>query len=150
MTGGLREHPFFAGMPDPLVARATNCVREQTWAPGALLLREGAAADAFFLLRRGRVVLEVHVPGRGEVRVESLGGGDVLGLSWLFPPYRWQLDARAVEEVSGWVLDARCLRGQMEDDAAFGYALTQRLLALTWQRLFRVRLQRLDLYRAEP
>ncbi|WP_373045309.1 cyclic nucleotide-binding domain-containing protein [Vulgatibacter sp.] len=145
----LANHPFFAGLPAPVIERAADCRQERSFDAGAFLLREGAEAATFFLLRTGRVALEVQVPGRGAERIETLGPGDVLGLSWLVPPYRWHLDARALEPTAAFVLDASCLRRQMEEDPVLGAAVAQRLFAQTWKRLQRVRLQRLDLYRGE-
>ena len=87
------------------------------------------------------------MPGRGSVQLESLGSDDMLGLSWLFPPERVQLDARAVEPVVALAFDGACLRGKMDADPTLAYALTRRMLAETHKRLERVRLQRVDVYR---
>jgi hypothetical protein len=95
----------------------------------------------------GHVALEVNVPGKGVVQMESAGPEDILGLSWLIPPYRLHLDARAVDAVVALAFDATCLRGKMEADHDLGFALTQRLLQEAYRRLERVRLQRLDVYR---
>jgi CRP-like cAMP-binding protein len=100
------------------------------------------------LLRSGRVVLEQNVPGRGPTWVESLKAGDILGLSWLFPPYRWHLDARAVEPVDVFALDAASLRGPNAEHPTLDPALATRLLRQLYDRLERVRLQRLDVYKA--
>lgn len=78
--------------------------------------------------------------------MESLGPGDVLGLSWLVPPYRAQLDARAVEPVIALAFDGQCLRGKLDADHDLGFALAQRMFEQAYHRLERVRLQRLDLY----
>lgn len=80
------------------------------------------------------------------VQVENLGGGDILGLSWLFPDAHWALDARAVEPVEAFVLEAGCVRERMGEDPALGYALTAWLVEQLYLRLMRVRLQRLDVY----
>jgi CRP-like cAMP-binding protein len=114
------------------------------------LLKEGDPVEKFFLIRHGRVSLEVDVPGRGPFQMESLEPGDVLGWSWLFAPHRSHLDARVVEPVVAIVFDGRCLREKMERDHDLGYGLAKLLLHQIYQRLNRVRLQRLDVYRAEP
>jgi CRP/FNR family cyclic AMP-dependent transcriptional regulator len=146
----LREHPFLKDLTDEQLRFLTSCGANRRYAANEFLLREAEPAAAFFLLRSGRVALEVHLPGKGPVQVESLGEGDVLGWSWLFPPYRWQLDARAVEPVVTLVFAGDCLRTKMEADHDLGYALTKLMLAQLYHRLERVRLQRLDVYRAEP
>jgi hypothetical protein len=80
------------------------------------------------------------------VQVENLVAGDILGLSWLFPDAHWTLDARAVEPVEAFLLEAGCVRARMEEDPALGYALTAWLVEQLYHRLMRVRLQRVDVY----
>jgi len=110
------------------------------------VLREGEEASVVYLLTGGNIALEVEVPGRGTIPVESLHGGDILGLSWLFAPYRWQLDARAVERSTAIAVDASRLRAALDADPALGYAIVRRLAGKLYDRLERVRLQRLDVY----
>ena len=113
-------------------------------------MHEGAEADTLFLIQGGQVALQLDVPGKGTTVIESLRGGDILGLSWLFPPYRVHLDARAVETTKVLAVDARRLREWMASDPAMGHALDTQLVRQLYERLERVRVQRLDLYKAEP
>jgi CRP/FNR family cyclic AMP-dependent transcriptional regulator len=145
----LSQHPFLRDLDAEEIRFLVGCAANRRFEPATLLLHEGDPADAFFLLRSGRVTLEVQVPGRGPLQLESLVAGDVLGWSWLFPPHRWQLDARAVEPVVALVFDGRCLRDKMESDHRLGFTVTKLLLHQIYERLMRVRLQRMDLYRAE-
>jgi CRP-like cAMP-binding protein len=147
LTRILRAQPFFGDLDDTKLATLVGCAKNTRFHAGEYLLREGDAASTFFLVREGRVSLEVHIPSQPALRVESVGPGDVLGLSWLFPPARVHLDARADGTVLALALDGACLRGKMEADPALGFAIAKRLLALTVQRLERVRLQRLDVYK---
>jgi hypothetical protein len=78
--------------------------------------------------------------------IETIGEGEVLGWSWLFPPYRWQFDAQAVGLVRAIAFDGRCLRGKCEEDHDLGYWLMQRFAQVMSQRLQATRLQLLDLY----
>lgn len=143
----IEEHPFLRGLT-PEQVRAIACgVREVSFPAGSLLLREGDEAHTLFLLRTGRVSLELNVPGEGARQLETLKAGDILGLSWLFPPYRWHLDARALEPVEAFALDAACLRGPSPEHPVLEPALAMRLLRQLYERLERVRMQRLDLYR---
>jgi CRP/FNR family transcriptional regulator, cyclic AMP receptor protein len=144
----LEQHPFLRGLTPEQVSAIGCNTREQSFPAGALLLREGDPADTLYLLRSGRVVLELNVPGRGVTQVEMLKAGDILGLSWLFPPYRWHLDARAVEPVDVFALDASCMRGPSPENPVLEPALAMRLLRQLYDRLERVRLQRLDVYKA--
>ena len=143
----LREHDFLQGMTEEQTATIVSCAKNLRFGPGSFLMREGDDADTFYLLRIGRVVLEADIPGQGLVTMETVGPGDLLGLSWLFPPHRVQLGAVAAETVVALVVHGACVRGKMEADPALGYALTRRLLAETYSRLQRVRLQRLDVYK---
>jgi CRP/FNR family cyclic AMP-dependent transcriptional regulator len=144
----LEQHPFLRGLsPEQVSAIACN-LRERSFPAGALLMREGEQADTLYLLRSGRVVLELNTPGRGPTQLETLKAGDILGLSWLFPPYRWHLDARAVEPVDAFALDASCLRGPTPEHPVLEPALAMRLLRHLYDRLERVRMQRLDVYKA--
>lgn len=143
----LEQHPFLRGLPSEQLSAIACNTRELSFPAGALLLREGEPADTLYLLRSGRVVLELNVPGRGPTLLETLKAGDILGLSWLFPPYRWHLDARAVEPVDVFALDASCMRGPSPDHPVLEPALAMRLLRHLYERLERVRLQRLDVYK---
>ena len=144
----LREHGFLKGLSEAHTRLLVSCARNVRYGPGDFLLHEGQGATTFYLVRVGHVALEVNVPGKGVVQMESVGPGDILGLSWLIPPYRSHLDARAVETVVALAFDATCLRSKMEADHDLGFALTTRLLEEAYRRLGRVRLQRLDVYKA--
>lgn len=144
----LEQHPFLLGLSPEQVSAIACHASERSFPAGALLLREGEPAGTLYLLRSGRVALEQHVPGRGATQLETLRAGDILGLSWLFPPYRWHLDARAVEPVEAFALDASCMRGPTPEQPVLEPALAMRLLRHLYERLERVRLQRLDVYRA--
>jgi CRP-like cAMP-binding protein len=145
----LKEHPFLLGLSDEQIRFIVGCARNVRAEAGEFLFREGTDADAMYLVRAGSIALELHVPGRGTVTVETLREGDVFGWSWLFPPYTWALDARAVELSRMIAFDGTCLRRKMEADPAFGFLIAKRLLQQLHLRLERVRLQRLDVY-AQP
>jgi CRP-like cAMP-binding protein len=144
----LRQHEFLRGLSESHTRLMVSCAKNLRFAPGEYLLRESDEATTFYLVRVGHVALEIDVPGKGVVQMESVGPGDVLGLSWLIPPYRLHLDARAVEPVVALAFDATCLRGKIESDHDLGFALTKRLFEKAYQRLERTRLQRLDVYKA--
>ena len=116
--------------------------------PGQHLFHEGEPADTFYVIRHGRVSLEVHAPAGPPVVVDSAHDDDVVGWSWLVPPYRWLFDARATEETSAIAFDGACLRGKCEADPAVGYALLQRVVTVMSTRLHSARIRLLDLYGA--
>lgn len=142
----IEDVPMFAGLEPAQLQLIAGCGSNRHAESGALLLREGDAADTFFLIRQGMVALEVHAPGRGPLRIETLGAGEVIGWSWLFAPYRWQLDARVVEPCSLVAFDAACLRGKVELDHELGYQLMARFAANLVDRLQATRFQLLDVY----
>ena len=145
----LSEHPFFAGLDEATVSMLVGCARNVHFRPGEYLFREGEAADRLFVVRRGRVALDVHRPGHAGMVVDTVDEGGVVGWSWLVPPYRWFFDARAVHEVSAVAVDATCLREKCERDPALGYALMQRVAQVMYHRLQSARVRLLDLYGAE-
>jgi len=139
-------HPLLADLPGATISQVAGCARNVAFDTDALLLAEGDAADTLYLVRRGRVAIEVHAPGRGAIEIETVGPGGVVGWSWLFPPYRWHFDARAIEPVGAVAVDAACLRAKADADPALGYALMSRVSALLLDRLQATRMRLLDLY----
>ena len=108
LNASSREHRLFAGLGPEFVNLAAGCARERARSmPSEYLFHESDPADWFYLIRHGRVALEIAAPGRGAVQFETLGEGEIVGLSWLLPPYRWGFDARAIELVRAIALDAR-------------------------------------------
>ena len=144
----LGEVPALAALSaehrDTLAGCASNLVAE----PGQALMREGDRADAFYVVRRGSVALETAVPARGPVVIETLHDGDLLGWSWLVPPYRTAFDARALDRAHLVCFDGACLRGKCDADPALGYALLRLVAAVFTDRLRDTRLRLLDLYGA--
>ena len=139
-------HPLLAGLPGDAVAHVAGCARNEAFGPGSLLLAEGDPAGTFYLLRRGRVAIEVYAPGRGSISVETVEPGAIVGWSWLFPPYRSHFDARAIDAVGVIAVDGTCLRAKAEIDPVFGYALMTRMAGLLLERLQATRVRLLDLY----
>jgi CRP/FNR family transcriptional regulator, cyclic AMP receptor protein len=139
------RHPLFERLPGDTAQIVAGCARLVSAEPGGLLLAEGEPADTFYLLRRGRVAIEAHSP-RGPLVIETVGPGHVVGWSWMFPPYRWQFDARAVDAVGAVALDGACLRHKADADPAFGYALLQSVAMVLVERLQAARIRLLDLY----
>jgi CRP-like cAMP-binding protein len=138
--------PMFAGLAPEHLALIAGCARNERFDAGEHLFREGAAADRFFLIRTGAVSLEVDAPGRGALVIETLHAGDVAGWSWLFEPYRWQLDGRASQPTGVVAFDGACLRGKCDVDHELGYQLMRRFAASLIERLQATRLQLLDVY----
>ena len=142
----LAEHPFFQGLAPEYLRVLVGCASNVRFESGQQLFREGEEANEFYLIRHGKVALEVYVPGRGSITIQTLGVGEILGWSWLVPPYQWRFDARAVELVRAIALDGKCLRTKCEDDPRLGFALLKRFAHVMTERLQATRLQLLDVY----
>ena len=141
----LARHPFFADLDAETLQLVTGCATNAHYRPGSHLFREGESADAFYVIRKGRVALEMRLPTR-EVVLDTAQEGEVVGWSWLVPPYRWTFDARATEETSVVAFDAVGLRAKCSADPAVGYALLQRVVQVMSARVHSARVRLLDLY----
>jgi CRP-like cAMP-binding protein len=142
----LAEQTFFQGLDQDRLNFVAGCGRNVHFADGDRILTQGEPADTFYVLRSGSVALSFYVPGRGGVIIDTINGGDVLGWSWLFEPYRWQFDAEAREDVAAVAFDGICLRTKCDDDAQLGYLLVQRFAKVMLARLQSVRMRMLDIY----
>jgi CRP-like cAMP-binding protein len=142
----IREHHFFAGLDDRFVDLVCGCAKNVRFEAGQFLFREGQPANEFYLIRHGRVALEVSAPGRGALTVQTLGPGDIGGVSWLIPPYRWGFDGQALEPVRAIAIDGGCLRAKCEADHHLGYDVMKRVVSTLVERLHATRLQILDVY----
>jgi CRP-like cAMP-binding protein len=146
----LEEIDVFRGLADEHLDLIAGCALMRVYGDGEKLMTENEQANTFFAIRHGTVALETYVPQRGAVMIETLHGGDILGWSWLFPPYRTMFDARALGVVRTVAFDAACLRGKCEQDTRLGYTLMQRFAEVMVQRLQATRLRLLDVYGQVP
>ena len=142
----LTEHPFFAGFSPAHSKLVGGCARYRHFQDGEYLFHEGDPANEFFLVRHGKVALEITAPGRAPIVFATIGEGEIVGASWLVPPYRWMFDARAVELTRAIGINAECLRGKCEADHHLGYEMMKRFLPIFVNRLHATRLQILDVY----
>ena len=142
----VRIAPAFEGMKAPDLELIAGCARNEVFKDGDYLLREGEPADKFFVIRGGHVALETFVPERGALTIETIESGDLLGWSWLVPPYRLDFDARAVEATRVTAFDAACLRGKFDDRPELGYELMKRFIPVIVERLQATRLRLIDVY----
>jgi CRP-like cAMP-binding protein len=146
----IRRHPFFEGFPEALFATFRTCAESQTFASDQVLYKQGDAAESFFLIFEGRVAQELYCGHHGALIVQTVGPGEVLGWSWLFPPYRRLFDARTITAVEAIALQAGCLTALAEPDHPLGYELYKRLSRAMVASLQAARLQLLDIYSRSP
>ncbi len=142
----LRADPFFAGLPDESVEFIAGCGANVHFSPNQRILIENEPAGRFYVLRRGKVAIDIDSSRGGPLLIGTLGPGEILGVSWILPPYIATFGARAIEETSAVAIDAACLRDKCDNDPELGYALHKRFAGLVRDRLQSTRLQLLDLY----
>lgn len=145
LNDAIISHPFFHGMKRAHLALLTQGAKETQFEAGDVLFRVGEPANQFYLLESGRILLEAHEPANGTLLVETLGAGDVLGWSWLFPPFNWNFQARAVEPTKVIILNGGHLLMAAERDHEFGYELMKRVAQVVIHRLQATREQLLAL-----
>ena len=146
LTDILRQHPFLADLSDKHMETLIGCASNVRFQEGSDLIHEGQLANKFYMIRTGRVALEIDVSPKGLIRVQTVGPGEVLGWSWLISPYRWHFSGVAVADTRAVALDGECLRKKCENDHDFGYEMLSRLSQVMEQRLEATRMQLLDLY----
>lgn len=139
--GDWRSHPFVRGMSADPLATLAACAMPMAFEANQLIFREGEIANRFYLLLQGRVQLEAEAPDCPAVPVDQLGAGDVLGWSWLFPPYTWNFTARTIEPVKAVFFYGTWLRERSETDPVLGYELMKRTAVILMRRLQATRQQ---------
>lgn len=142
----LAEHPFLKGIDPRHLNIIVGCASNVSFDAEQYILHEGEEAANFYIIHKGKVALEIFTSDRGPITIQTIGEGDVLGWSWLIPPYHWHYDARAIEPTNAIALDAKCLRAKCEEDHDLGYELLKRFAHVITQRLEATRLQLLDVY----
>jgi CRP/FNR family transcriptional regulator, cyclic AMP receptor protein len=142
--------PSFEGIGAEHLALIAGCATNRVFADGEYLAHEGEPADTFFVVREGGVALETFIPQRGALVIETLHEHDLVGWSWLVPPYRTEFDVRSVGVTHTIAFDGACLRGKCETDALLGYELLRRFSTVILERLQATRLRLIDVYGHVP
>ena len=140
----LSEHPFFETFPKAHRELLAGCAKNHRFNAGQFLFHEGDAANEFFLIRNGKIALEILAPGREPIVFETLQDGDIVGASWLVPNGENAAGGFGLTRAIG--MDAACLRGKCEADHHLGYEMMKRFLPILVGRLHATRLQILDVY----
>jgi CRP-like cAMP-binding protein len=144
----LAEHPFLKGLDPKYIELLVGCASNVRFDPEAFIFREGEEANQFFLIRQGRIALEIHSEIYGPITIQTLREGDILGWSWLIPPYYWHVDAHALELTRMIAFDGKCLRTKCQEDKNLGYELMLIMLPLMGKRLEATQLKLKDVFKA--
>ncbi len=143
-TSVLGAQPFLRGMPSAQLATLAGLCEHVLIPSRERLFDEGCRADRFWIIDAGQVTLDASVPGQGRVIIETLGRGDVIGLSWMLPPYQWRFSAVATQPTQAFVFDARAVRAACDADPLLGYELSRRFSAVVVHRLQATRARLID------
>lgn len=142
----LVDHPFFENLDPALLKIFTAHTTRVSYDSEQKVYREGDEANQFLLIQQGKVAVELYSAARGALVIQTVGAGEILGWSWLFPPYRRRFDARAIQKTTAFALDGKYLREKAETDHRLGYELLKRFSKIVVERLQATRLQLLDVY----
>jgi CRP/FNR family transcriptional regulator, cyclic AMP receptor protein len=134
-AAALAAHPMLRGMSTDHLAMLAGSASDVAFPAGHRLFEEGGSANHFWLVQSGSVALDLHVPGHGRVRIDTVGLGELLGWSWRFPPYLWVFGAVAASPVQAFEFDARAVRASCASEPEFGHELTERLASVLAKRL---------------
>ena len=142
----IAEHPFFAGLESYYTNLLVGCASNVRFDGGTYIFKEAEEANEFYLIRAGKVALEIFAPHRKPIMLATLGEGEILGWSWLLPPYHWRFHAHALEPTRAIALDGKCLRTKCEQNHDLGYEMLKRFAKIMGQRLEATLYQLLDVY----
>lgn len=131
----LATHPFLHGISQDHLAMLAQAASDVTVPARHRFFEDGGHATHFWLVQSGHVTVDVHVPGQGRVPIDSIGMGQLVGWSWLFPPFTWAFGAVAASPVEAFEFDARAVRACCASDPALGYEVTWRLAQVVTKRL---------------
>ena len=134
LEAAVAAHPFLIGVNPQHIRLLADCAMRSKFTAGQIIFRKGETANRFYLIEDGKVALESST-GDAVVRIDEVGPGDLLGWSWIFPPYVWHFDARAIEPTTAIFLYGTILREYCESDPSLGYELFKRMSEVMMRRL---------------
>jgi CRP/FNR family transcriptional regulator, cyclic AMP receptor protein len=137
----LSAHPFLHGMSHDQLGVLAEVASDVTFPARHRLFEDGGNANRFWLIQSGHVNLDLQVPGEGPVVIETIGMGELLGWSWLFPPFRWAFGAVAATPVEAFEFDAPAVREACVAQPGLGHELNQRVTRVLAKRLQATRIR---------
>jgi CRP/FNR family cyclic AMP-dependent transcriptional regulator len=149
-AAALATHPFLHGMSRPHLAILAESASDVVFPARHRLFEDGGRAGRCWLIQSGYVALDLNVPGQGRMKIETIGMGELLGWSWLFPPFTWAFGAVTIGPVEAFELDGRAVRASCAADPEFGYELTRRLARVVANRLQATRIRLISESAASP
>lgn len=150
LTDLIKEHSVFRDLSDSYIEYLCHCAQEEFLPADKLIFKTGEPADKFYLIESGRIAVQVFIPPKGTLNILTLNSHEVLGWSWLYPPYVWHFEARALTDTQVIRFDGVALRQKCEEDKNFGYTFMKCFSQIMVQRLAATRLQLLDIFGKDP
>lgn len=149
LEANVAAHPFLLGVSVHHIRLLADCAMQTKFERDQVIFREGETANRFYLIEAGKVALESSANSGEPVTIDVIGDGELLGWSWLFPPYVWHFSARAVEPTTAIFFYGTVLREYCEKDPALGYELFKRMSEVMTRRLQAARTRLLKAYASE-
>ncbi len=146
IINSIAEKPFFRDLKHEYIEfLALNSVKKE-FNPFDFIFKIGESADHFYLVEKGSVAIELFSSEKGVIRIQTIGEGDILGWSWMLPPYKWHFEARTVEDTTLICFDGKKVLQECEKNQGFGYEILKRYMVVMAERLEASRFQLLDVY----
>lgn len=142
----LEQHPLLQKLSPEHLDRVLECGTDVQFKPGTHLFRAGQEATEIFLIQDGKIAIDLDVPGRVTLTIQTIGAGGVIGWSWLFPPYTWHFDARVLQSTRSISLNAQHLRDLCDQNRDLGYELLREFSSILFDRLMATRFQLINVY----
>ena len=137
----LKKHPFFKDLKQEYLDFIVGCASNVQFKEGEIIMKEDDPADKFYLIREGMVAIDIPITKNHVITIQTITDGNILGWSWLIPPYRYKFNGRVVKDIRAIVLDGKCLREKCEKNHDMGDELLKRLASVFTQRLESTRKQ---------
>jgi len=144
----LNKFSFFRDMDPKHLKFLSQHMTQDAFKPNEYILKESEQATKFYLILKGKVSIEMLSPEGKPFSIQTLTTGDIVGWSWMFPPYQYQFSARALEATDMLVIDGEILKKKSKNDNEFGYEFLKRLVNIFVQRLQATRQHLIALYNA--
>jgi CRP/FNR family cyclic AMP-dependent transcriptional regulator len=142
----LQELRFFDGLDIDKIEYVAGCGQNMHFRTGEYIGKEGEPADYLYIIKKGKVAVQMNHPVKGELTIRTLQEDDIGGFSWIIPPYTMQFDLKVLEPTSVIALGGNCLRKKCEEDHELGYFMMKQSATVMNRRLMNTRIQLLDVY----
>jgi len=142
----ISSQPFLKALSPKHISLLEECAHIAEFNQGDYLARAETPANAFYVILKGQIAIELAIAGKGALIIQTLLPNELFGWSWIFPPFQWQFDGRATQPVKALVFNGACLRAKCDADPELGYTLMKLFAQLMTNRLKATRLQLLDIY----